>query len=223
MKEQGRTVAMTGDGINDMLALKDADCSIAMASDSDAAVYSSQVVLLESNFSCMPDVVLEGRRVVNNIQRSASLFLVKNIFSFFLSMLAVILSFTYPLEPAQVSLIGMFTIGIPAFFLALQPNKEKIEGRFLSIVGLIVLYKTCKLFNVLRVTVYVGCILGLIGSCVFLPWLFGITLPSKECIVLLILIVITINTLLSYTTKIVNLVRNGFIKIRNKIKSIFNN
>ena len=132
LKEQGRTVAMTGDGVNDVLALKDADCSIAMASGSDAAVYSSQVVLLESNFSCMPDVVLEGRRVVNNIQRSASLFLVKNIFSFFLSMLAVILSFTYPLKPAQVSLIGMFTIGIPAFFLALQPNKEKIEGRFLS-------------------------------------------------------------------------------------------
>lgn len=130
LKEQGRTVAMTGDGVNDVLALKDADCSIAMASGSDAAVYSSQVVLLESNFSCMPDVVLEGRRVVNNIQRSASLFLVKNIFSFFLSMLAVILSFTYPLKPAQVSLIGMFTIGIPAFFLALQPNKEKIEGRF---------------------------------------------------------------------------------------------
>ena len=128
LKEQGRTVAMTGDGVNDVLALKDADCSIAMASGSDAAVYSSQVVLLESNFSCMPDVVLEGRRVVNNIQRSASLFLVKNIFSFFLSMLAVILSFTYPLKPAQVSLIGMFTIGIPAFFLALQPNKEKIEG-----------------------------------------------------------------------------------------------
>ena len=137
LKEQGRTVAMTGDGVNDVLALKDADCSIAMASGSDAAVYLSQVVLLESNFSCMPDVVLEGRRVVNNIQRSASLFLVKNIFSFFLSMLAVILSFTYPLKPAQVSLIGMFTIGIPAFFLALQPNKEKIEGRFLSNILLV--------------------------------------------------------------------------------------
>ena len=103
-----------------------------MASGSDAAVQASQVVLLESNFACMPSVVLEGRRVVNNIQRSASLFLVKNIFSFLLSLFSVVFMITYPLEPSQVSLISMFTIGIPAFFLALQPNKEIIQGHFLT-------------------------------------------------------------------------------------------
>ena len=126
---------MTGDGVNDVLALKDADCSIAMASGSEAA-QASQIVLLESDFSCMPQVVLEGRRVVNNIQRSASLFLVKNIFSFLLSLFSVVFMFTYPLEPSQVSLISMFTIGIPAFFLALEPNKNIIKGHFLTNVFL---------------------------------------------------------------------------------------
>ena len=132
LKEAGHTVAMTGDGVNDVLALKDADCSIAMASGSDAAAQASQLVLLESDFSCMPEVVLHGRRVVNNIQRSASLFLVKNIFSFLLSVASVVFMFTYPLEPSQVSLISMFTIGVPAFFLALEPNKNMIKGHFLT-------------------------------------------------------------------------------------------
>ena len=132
LKEAGHTVAMTGDGVNDVLALKDADCSIAMASGSDAEAQASQLVLLESDFSCMPEVVLEGRRVVNNIQRSASLFLVKNIFSFLLSVASVVFMFTYPLEPSQVSLISMFTIGVPAFFLALEPNKNMIKGHFLT-------------------------------------------------------------------------------------------
>ena len=132
LKEAGHTVAMTGDGVNDVLALKDTDCSIAMASGSDAAAQASQLVLLESDFSCMPEVVLEGRRVVNNIQRSASLFLVKNIFSFLLSVASVVFMFTYPLEPSQVSLISMFTIGVPAFFLALEPNKNMIKGHFLT-------------------------------------------------------------------------------------------
>ena len=132
LKLQGRTVAMTGDGVNDVLALKDADCSVAMASGSEAAAQASQVVLLDSDFSCMPQVVLEGRRVVNNIERSASLFLVKNIFSLLLSLFSVAFMITYPLEPAQISLISMFAIGIPAFFLALQPNKERIQGHFMS-------------------------------------------------------------------------------------------
>ena len=136
LKEEGKTVAMTGDGVNDVLALKDADCSVAMASGSDAAVQASQVVLLESNFACMPSVVMEGRRVVNNIQRSASLFLVKNIFSFLLSLFSVVLMITYPMEPSQISLISMFTIGVPGFFLAFQPNKERIQGHFLTNVFL---------------------------------------------------------------------------------------
>ncbi len=136
LKDAGHTVAMTGDGVNDVLALKDADCSIAMASGSDAAAQASQLVLLESDFSCMPQVVLEGRRVVNNIQRSASLFLVKNIFSFLLSLISLVFMFTYPLAPSQISLISMFTIGIPAFFLALEPNKNIIKGHFLTNVFL---------------------------------------------------------------------------------------
>ena len=136
LKAQGKTVAMTGDGVNDVLALKDADCSVAMASGSDAAVQASQVVLLESDFSKMPEVVLEGRRVVNNIQRSASLFLVKNIFSFLLAIFSAIFMITYPLEPSQISLISMYTIGIPAFFLALQPNRDMIKGHFLTNVSL---------------------------------------------------------------------------------------
>lgn len=136
LKEAGKTVAMTGDGVNDVLALKDADCSIAMASGSDAAAQASQLVLLESNFSCMPSVVLEGRRVVNNIERSASLFLVKNIFSFLLAMFSMAFMITYPLDPSQISMIAMFTIGIPAFLLALEPNKKMIQGHFLTNVFL---------------------------------------------------------------------------------------
>ena len=133
LQAKEHTVAMTGDGVNDILAMKDADCSVAMASGSEAA---AQVVLLDSDFAHMPDVVYEGRRVVNNIQRSASLFLVKNIFSLLLSLFSVILMVTYPLEPAQVSLISMFTIGVPGFLLALEQNKDRIKGHFITNVML---------------------------------------------------------------------------------------
>lgn len=136
IKSQGHTVAMTGDGVNDILALRDADCSVAMASGSDAAAQAAQVVLLDSDFAHMPSVVMEGRRVVNNIQRSASLFLVKNIFSLLMSVLSAVLLITYPLEPSQISLISMFNIGIPAFFLAMEANENRIEGKFLKNVFL---------------------------------------------------------------------------------------
>lgn len=132
LQSQGRTVAMTGDGVNDILAMKDADCSVAMASGSDAAVQASQVVLLDSDFSHMPQIVDEGRKVINNIERSATLFLVKNIFSMLLAAFSIIHVITYPLQPTQISLISAFNIGMPAFLLALEPNYERIKGRFMA-------------------------------------------------------------------------------------------
>lgn len=136
LQKQKHTVAMTGDGVNDILAMKDADCSIAMASGSEAAAQAAQTVLLDSDFGRMPYVVFEGRQVVNNIQRSASLFLVKNIFSLLMAIFSAIFAITYPLEPSQISLISMFTIGLPGFLLALEPNRDRIEGNFMANVML---------------------------------------------------------------------------------------
>ena len=131
LKKAGHTVAMTGDGVNDVLALKEADCSVAMASGSDVACQVSHLVLLNSDFASMPSVVAEGRQVINNIERSASLFLVKNIFSFVLSLISIFAVFAYPLTPVQLSLISTTTIGIPAFFLALEKNENLVRGKFL--------------------------------------------------------------------------------------------
>ncbi len=132
MQKQGKTVAMTGDGVNDVLALKTADCSIAMANGSDATKSVSQLILLDSNFASMPKVVAEGRRTINNIQRSASLFLVKTIYSTILAIMFLIMGDSYPFIPIQLSLISVVTIGIPSFILALEPNKEKIQGHFMQ-------------------------------------------------------------------------------------------
>ena len=132
MQKQGKTVAMTGDGVNDVLALKAADCSIAMANGSDATKSVSQLILLDSNFASMPKVVAEGRRTINNIQRSASLFLVKTIYSTILALMFLIMGDSYPFIPIQLSLISVVTIGIPSFILALEPNKEKIQGHFMQ-------------------------------------------------------------------------------------------
>ena len=131
LQKAGHTVAMTGDGVNDVLALKDADCGIAMASGAEAACQVAQVVLLDSNFASMPEVVEEGRRVINNIQRSAALYLVKNIMSFFLSLISLFAGFPYPFLPIQITLISALTIGVPSFVLALEPNRELVRGRFM--------------------------------------------------------------------------------------------
>lgn len=132
LQKNGKTVAMTGDGVNDVLALKTADCSIAMANGSDATKNVSQLILLDSNFASMPKVVAEGRRTINNIERSASLFLVKTIYSSILALVFLFLSQGYPFQPVHLSLISVVTIGIPSFLLALEPNKERIHGNFLK-------------------------------------------------------------------------------------------
>ncbi|MBW7573516.1 cation-translocating P-type ATPase [Caproiciproducens faecalis] len=131
LKEQNRTVAMTGDGVNDVLALKESDCSIAMASGSDASKTVSQVVLLDSDFASMPRIVNEGRRSINNLQRSASLFLVKAMFSAIIAVLFIFFTCDYPFQPIQFTLINAVTIGYPSFILALEPNRERIHGKFI--------------------------------------------------------------------------------------------
>ncbi|NLZ25572.1 MAG: HAD-IC family P-type ATPase [Clostridiales bacterium] len=131
LKRNKHTVAMTGDGVNDVLALKEADCSVAMASGSDAAKNVSSLVLLDSNFASMPKVVAEGRRSINNLERSASLFIVKTIYSFLFAFLFMFIPAELPFAPTDMTIIGAMTIGIPSFLLALEPNRERIQGRFL--------------------------------------------------------------------------------------------
>ena len=164
LKDHKKTVAMTGDGVNDILALKEADCSIAMASGSEATRYVSHLVLMDSNFSSMPKVVQEGRRVINNIQKTSTLFLVKTIFSILLAILYIILGLqsgpikmSYPFTAKNLYMIEWFAIGIPATFLALQPNREIVKGKFLSNVlkstfpGAITIVIMHLLLNIIRI------------------------------------------------------------------------
>lgn len=162
LKSQGKTVAMTGDGVNDILALKEADCSIAIAAGSDAARSVSQLVLLDSNFSSMPSVVAEGRRVVNNIQKSSSLFLMKTMFAVCISIFVLCLGKPYPFSPIQFILLEMFVIGLPSFFLALQPNTNQIKGKFLA--------------NVAKTTLPAGlCLVGVVIAMYIYQMFTGIT------------------------------------------------
>ncbi len=131
IKANGQKVAMTGDGVNDILAMKEADCSIAMGGGSDAARQAAQVVLLDSDFSHMMQIVTEGRRIINNITRSGILFLYKNIFSLLIATFSIILLLQYPVKPTQISLISGFNIGLPGFLLALENNTRRQHGRLL--------------------------------------------------------------------------------------------
>jgi cation-transporting ATPase E len=131
LRAKGHTVAMTGDGVNDVLAFKEADCSIAMAAGSEAAKNVANIVLLDSNFASMPHIVNQGRCVVNNIRTAASMFLIKTIFSVMLSLLTIFFGSVYPFEPIQMSLISACAVGIPTFLLAQENNYEKIDHTFL--------------------------------------------------------------------------------------------
>ena len=132
LQENKHTVAMTGDGVNDVLALKEADCSVAMASGSEVAAQISDLVLMNSDFASMPSVVAEGRRIINNIERAASLYLVKNIFSLILAIISITAAFSYPLTPSQLTLMSLISIGIPSLILALEPNESLVSGKFLQ-------------------------------------------------------------------------------------------
>lgn len=154
LQSNGKTVAMTGDGVNDVLALKTSDCSIAMANGSDAAKNVSQLILLDSNFSSMPKIVAEGRRTINNIERSASLFLVKTIYSCLNAISFLLIGEPYPFEPIQLSLISTVTIGIPSFVLALEPNKERIKGNFLrNVISKSLPTALCVTTNIFAITI----------------------------------------------------------------------
>lgn len=188
LQAAGHKVAMTGDGVNDVLALKDADCSVAMASGSSAAVQAAQLVLLDSDFSRMPQVVREGRRVVNNLERSGSLFIVKNIFSILAVVVTLVLGVRYPLLPAQVSMLSVWTIGLPSFFLAQMPNEDLIKGRFLenilakavpggitSLVMVFGMVGLCRVFGVPDAEVSTACTLAF--ATVGMLYLFRICRP----------------------------------------------
>ena len=154
LKKHGHTVAMTGDGVNDVLALKEADCSIAMASGSEAARNVSQLVLVNNDFGSMPEVVAEGRRTINNIERSSSLYLVKTIYSILLSLIFTFFALQYPFEPIQLTLIGGLTIGFPSFVLALQPNKNIVRGNFTkNIIARALPAALCVVINVLAAAI----------------------------------------------------------------------
>lgn len=187
LKENGHTVAMTGDGVNDVLALKEADCSIAMASGSDAARNVSQLVLLNSNFDSMIKVVNEGRRSINNIQRSASLFLVKTIYSAILAIMFLFISHAYPFMPIQLTLVSVLTIGIPSFILALEPNNERVKGNFFrniisrAIPGAITISINILLVMIAR-SIFKLNIQEYSTCCVILTGITGLMLLYKICL-----------------------------------------
>ena len=250
MKAEGKTVAMTGDGVNDVLALKSADCSVAMASGSDAACQVSQLVLLDSDFGCMPAVVDEGRRVINNIERSAALFIVKNIFSFVMALITMAAVLPYPVSSGQLSLVSMLTIGLPSFFLALEPDFRPVSGHFmsnvlfralpagitdvlvvllvlafgrvfafpqdqistitavlLSLVGMIMLFRTCRPFTKMRRILFIGVAVLLVVCVGFFSWFFTLTpLGVRELLILLVLSLSAI-PIMDYTDKLLSWAR----------------
>ena len=258
LKGAGHTVAMIGDGINDVLALKTANCSLAMASGSDVACQVSHIVLMSSDFSTMPNVVNEGRRVINNIERSASLYLVKNIFSFCLAFITLFATLPYPFTPAQLSLVSGLTIGLPSFVLAMEPNNSRITGKFLSnviyravpaaltdtflivgillfyiafdisdgsltsictaimgIVGLLMVHRTSKPYNALRLVMMITVTVAFAFSFFFLKDFFTLSKLLWSDVLILIVFAMLVNPIMEAITKWMNKV-NEFINRKKK-------
>lgn len=182
LKRQGHCVGMSGDGVNDVLAFKEADVSIAMASGSDVAKSSANLVLLDSNFDALPEVLYEGRRVINNIQRVATLFLTKTIFSILLAFITIILPFEYPFVPIHLTFVSSLTIGIPAFFMAIEPNRNRVEKKFLENVIKVSLPSAV---SVILCIIYIYIIASIQGfSSEVITQLAVITIAINGCIVL---------------------------------------
>lgn len=193
LQEKGHSVAMTGDGVNDVLALKEADCSVAMASGSDAARNVSQLILVNNDFASMPSVVAEGRRTINNIEQSSALYLVKTIYSVILSTLFIFFNSQYPFEPIQLTLIGAFTVAIPSFVLALQPNDNRIKGNFTAkIFAHAIPSAVCVILNIILI-ISMGSFFGVSNSdelstlCVYLT--------ALSCFLLVVRLSLPINLL----------------------------
>ncbi len=265
MHRAGHTVAMTGDGVNDVLALKEADCSVAMASGSQVACQVSHIVLLDSDFSAMPSVVAEGRRVINNIERSASLYLVKNIFSLCLAAISLIFTFTYPFSASQMSLVSAITIGLPSFVMALEPNKKRIQGHFMqnviyralpsaisdlvlsigvvlfyivfeltadelstictlvvAVVGLLMVHRTCKPYNVLRRLLMAACVVAFAFCILFLQPIFSLDLAALShgaWLVLVVFVLLAFEVSLSANI-MVDGIRRMVLWISDKVKKL---
>ncbi len=261
MKQQGHTVAMTGDGVNDVLAMKQADCSIAMASGSQAASQVARLVLTNNDFSAMPGIVGEGRRVINNIQRAATLFLVKNIFSLGLSLLTLYTNFPYPMVPLHLSVISALTIGVPSFFLAMEPNYEQVRGHFLrgvlrrafpgglvnifvvlmaqafgevfglpgeevsavcaailAVVGLLVLFQTCKPFDRFRRLIWWSMALGVLFSFTVLSNFFELQINSAGSTLVMFALTIMTPTVFLAVRRAFDWGDKVYLWIRSKLK-----
>lgn len=201
LKKHGHSVAMTGDGVNDVLALKEADCSIAMASGSDAARNVSHLVLVNSNFSAMPHVVAEGRRSINNIERSSTLFIVKSIYCVILAILYVFLNSNYPFMPIQMTLINVFTVGTPSFILALEANKKRIKGNFFMnimlnslpaalavVLGIVCIEIASGIFNITPEEYSTICVL--LSSAMGFALLFKVSMPFNALRIALFIVMV---------------------------------
>ncbi len=260
MKKLGHTVAMTGDGVNDVLAMKQADCSVAMAAGSQAASQVARLVLLDSDFSAMPGIVAEGRRVINNIQRAATLFLVKNIFSLGLAILTMFTCWPYPFQPLHLSVISALTIGIPSFFLAMEPNYELVKGHFLrgvlrrafpggltnifvvlmaqafgdvfglpleqtstvcaallGVVGLLVLFQTCKPFDRFRRLIWGAMGLALVLCFTLFGSFFNLRSGSRESLLVMLALVIMTPTVFFAVQRVFDWGDKAVLFLRKKL------